>query len=85
MKESEDKDIYSHKAREKMVDSDEIEPWEQGFMQGAEGLGQDAKCRRCGEVFTGKDSVVESEIKGDIMRFCSARCVKKYKARLAEE
>jgi len=80
--ELEEKDIYSDEGREDLVEDDAIEPWEQGFMQGAEGLGQDAKCRRCGKIFMGPDSVLETEVEGEVMRFCSDDCVNKYKERL---
>ncbi len=82
MDELEEKDIYSDEGREDLVEDDAIEPWEQGFMQGAEGLGQDAKCRRCGKIFMGPDSVLETEVEGEVMRFCSDDCVNKYKERL---
>ena len=80
----EDKDIYSAKGREDLVEDDAIEPWEEGFMRGAEGLGQDAKCRKCGELFIGPDTVFETEISGEVMRFCSEECAEKYKKKLEE-
>ena len=42
-------EIYSEEGREKLVESDSIEPWEEGFMEGADSDGQKAKCRKCGK------------------------------------
>ena len=72
-----EKDIYSEGGREKLVEDDEIEPWEQGFMQGAEGGGQGAKCRKCGKPLVDKE-IVEKEIDGENYRFCSEECANKF-------
>lgn len=72
-----EKDIYSEKGREDLVEDDEIEPWEQGFMQGAEGGGQGAKCRKCGKPLIDKE-VVEKDIDGENHRFCSEECANKF-------
>ena len=80
----EERDIYSEQGREKLVEDDAIEPWEDGFMRGAEGLSDDAKCKQCRDVFIGPDSVIEIEINGETLRFCSEECVKKYKENLLE-
>ena len=77
-----DKDIYSEKGREDLVEDDAIEPWEEGFMRGAEGLGQDAKCGNCGEIFMSTRPIVETEIDGEVMKFCSEECVQEYKKSL---
>lgn len=73
----ENRDIYSEEGREELVEDDEIEPWEGGFMQGAEGGGQGAKCRKCGKML-GDKNFVEKEIDGDVLRFCSEDCANKY-------
>lgn len=44
----EGEDIYNAEERDELEESDEIEPWEEGFMEGEEG--QNAKCRSCGGV-----------------------------------
>ncbi len=75
--EEEEKDIYSEGGREKLVEDDEIEPWEQGFMQGAEGGGQGAKCRKCGKPLVDKE-IVEKEIDGENYRFCCEECANKF-------
>ena len=43
---ADDKDVYSEEGREELVESDEISPTEEGFMEGAQGDGQGANCRR---------------------------------------
>ena len=77
--ESEDiEKVYSEEGRDSLVEDDEMEPWEQGFMEGAEDDGQGAKCRKCGKVLIGPDSIVEREIDGEVYRFCSEECAEKF-------
>ncbi len=73
---ADDKDIYSEEGREELVDSDEISPAEEGFMEGAEGDGQGAKCRKCGKILM--DDFIEKKIDGEICRFCCDECADKY-------
>ena len=77
--------VYSEEGRDSLVEDDAMEPWEQGFMEGAEDDGQGAKCRRCGKVLMGPDSIVEKEIDGTIHRFCSEECAEKFEQELHEE
>lgn len=77
-------DIYDEEDREQLVEDDEIEPWEEGFMKGAEGGGQDAKCRTCGKVLMGPEDIVEKKIKGHILRFCSELCGDSFEDKLDE-
>lgn len=80
----EDQDIYSAEGRAEEVEDDEIEPWEEGFMEGAEAGGQGAKCRNCGKVLG--VSFVEEEISNKIHRFCSNTCAKEFvKKKTGEE
>jgi|TARA_B100001971_G_C18105800_1_gene491418 hypothetical protein len=67
-----EKDVYSEEGREDLVDNDEISSTEEGFMEGADGDGQGAKCRKCGKLLL--DDVVEKEINGEVCRFCSGKC-----------
>jgi len=76
--EGDDEDIYTEEGREKLVDDAEIEPWEEGFMKGAEDDGQGAKCRKCGKILIGPEDIVEKEIDGEVLRFCSDECVHSY-------
>ena len=70
-------EIYSEKGREKLVEGDEIEPWEEGFMEGADSDGQQAKCRKCGKALLGTD-IVEKEVNEELCWFCSDECAAKY-------
>jgi hypothetical protein len=78
MNDDENKDIYSEKGREELLEAGEISAEEEGFMQGASGLGQGAKCRRCGKILGDYKEVFEQEVDGEIYRFCSKRCADKY-------
>jgi len=71
-----DEDIYSEEGREELVDDDEISPEEEGFMEGAEGGGQGAKCRKCGKILS--DDFIEKKVGKEIYRFCSDECAEKY-------
>ena len=79
-----DEDIYDEEGREGLLEDDEIEPWEQGFMEGAEGGGQDAKCRQCGRVLMGPEDTVEKRIKGHLLLFCSELCSENFEDHLEE-
>lgn len=61
--------IYSDESREDMVDEDEIDSLEEGFMQGYDEGEASAKCALCKKVLT--QDFVEEEINGKIYRFCS--------------
>jgi len=72
-----EEDVYSEEGRENLVEDGEIEPWEEGFMEGADMDGQKGKCANCGRVLF-KDSTYEKEIDGKDMFFCSEKCIEKY-------
>ena len=76
--EIEEPDVYESEGRENLVEDDEMSAEEEGFLQGAEGLGQDAKCRKCGKVLMEAKDVIEKEINGEMMRFCSDECEQQY-------
>ena len=76
--EMQEADVYESEGREKLVEDDAMSPEEAGFLQGAEGLGQDAKCRKCGKILIEADEVIEKEIEGEIMKFCSDDCEEAY-------
>lgn len=79
-----DETIYSEEGREAMVEDDQIEPWEEGFMEGADMDGQHAKCRKCGAKITPANTI-EKEFKGELMWFCSEECLEKYEEEHPEE
>ena len=70
--------IYSDEGREDMLENDEIDAFEEGFMKGAEMDGQNAKCRKCGRMLVKKDEMVEKEIDDKVTWFCSEECAEKY-------
>ncbi len=81
--ESEDiEKVYSDEGRDSLVEDDAMEPWEQGFMEGAEDDGQGAKCRHCGKILMGPESIFEKEIDGVVYRFCSEECAEKFEEEL---
>ncbi|MBU0536182.1 MAG: hypothetical protein KKE20_04410 [Nanoarchaeota archaeon] len=73
-----DEDPYSEVGREKLVEDDEMEDWEQGFAKGAEAGGRDAKCRYCGKIIIDKEGVVERKVNGELCFFCSEEHAEKY-------
>ena len=73
-----EEDVYSRAGREEELEDDEISDVEEGFASGADNEGRGAKCRRCGKPLMGPESIVEKEIDGELMEFCSNRCVEKY-------
>jgi hypothetical protein len=67
-----DEEVYTAAGREQLVEDDEMEPWEEGFMEGAEGRGQMTSCARCGKLLgQGKAKTFERKINGKKMLFCS--------------
>lgn len=82
--ETEDEDIYEEKEREELMEDDEVEPWEEGFVEGETDEGQKAKCRRCGKLLT-VDNTYEREIDGEVEWFCSEKHADEYEKKRAEE
>jgi hypothetical protein len=72
-----EEDVYNKESRAEMVENDEMSPKEAAFMEGAEGDGQKAKCRKCGNAFADQDPI-EKEIDGKVCWFCSDNCLKEY-------
>ena len=70
-------DVYSEPGREVLEEDDELKPWEEGFMKGASGPGQQGKCAKCGKALL-DNSTVEKEIDGELKWFCSDDCLAKY-------
>jgi hypothetical protein len=63
-----DEDIYEEPGQELLEEDDEIEPWEQGFMQGATKAGQLSKDALTGEPLKARD-IIELRINGKLYRF----------------
>jgi hypothetical protein len=73
-----DEDVYSEEGREKLEEDDELEPWEEGYMEGAEHKGEQGMCAHCRKVLDQeKDQIVEKEVKGRVLWFCSEECASK--------
>ena len=64
-------DPLTDEGREALVEDDEMEPWEAGFVQGASHEGQLSKDALTGEVLMEVDDVIEAEINGVTYRFAS--------------
>ena len=77
-------DVYSDEGREDMVENGEISPIEQGFMEGAELDGKQAKCANCGDMLTPKNTI-EKDINGETKWFCSEECLEKYEENHKED
>lgn len=77
----EDEDIYTPEGQEEEVEEDEIEPWEEGFMQGASGAGQLGKDALTGKPLVGRN-VIETEIGGKLYRFATETNAQKFKEKL---
>lgn len=78
-----DPDVYTEEGLEDLEDADEIAPWEEGFMEGAKGGGQGAKCRRCGKILI--EDFIERQVGGSIYRFCSEKCAEQYRKQKDED
>jgi len=64
-------DVYNETDREVLTESDEMEPWEEGFSEGASDRGHLAECAHCGKILSDdEDKVVERKFNGNLYRFC---------------
>ncbi len=80
-----DEDIYTKEGREKQEEDAEIEPWEEGFMEGASQTGQLAKDALTGEPLMDVDDVYEAEIDGKIYRFVNEENAQKFREKKEKE
>ena len=62
-------DVYEKEGRELLEEDDEIDLWEEGFMEGAHDGGQLGKDALTGEPLMDIEDVVEVEYKGEKYRF----------------
>ena len=77
MEENKEFDVYNEKARKELIESDEIDDSEEGFMKGYEEDANPSQCSNCGKVLTSGE-FVEENIEGDMYRFCSEGCASKF-------
>ena len=70
-------DVYTEEGREELTeDEGEISPLEEGFSEGAAGS-ESAHCENCDKpIGDREENVIEREIKGKILLFCSEKCAK---------
>lgn len=81
-----DEEVYTEEGREKELENDEIEPWEEGFMEGAEGRGKKNCCSECGKLLEEeKEDIYEREFDDEIKLFCSEEHAEKYAKKLAKK
>ena len=80
-----DEDVYSEEGLEKLEADDELEPWEEGFMEGAKDAGQLGKDALTGEPLMDVDDVVETEIDGKFYRFSCKENAIKFRQKKKEE
>ncbi len=73
----EEEDVYTEEGREELLEDDEIEPWEEGFSEGAEERGELGACAHCGKPLGDREeNVFEKEYDDELMFFCSEKCAK---------
>jgi len=74
-----EEDVYSEEGRENLADDGELDPAEQGFMEGAEGRGKKQCCAECGKLLgEDEDAIIEREFDGEVKWFCSAEHAENY-------
>ncbi len=78
----EDEDIYTEEGRKKLQEDDEIEPWEEGLIEGATELGQLGKDALTGQPLMGADEVIEMELNGKMYRFVSTKNAEKFRKKM---
>ena len=71
--------VYSEEETQELLESDEISPEEEGFMQGYNNEAI-AKCAFCHKPLVDPSSVVERVIDGKTYRFCSEECAEEFEA-----
>ena len=81
----EDEDIYTEEGRKKLQEDDEIEPWEEGLIEGATELGQLGKDALTGQPLMGADEVIEMELNGKMYRFVSEKNAEKFRKKMMKE
>ena len=72
-------DPLTEEGRKTLAEDDEIEPWEEGFAEGASDGGQLGKDALTGEPLMDEDEVVEAEINGRLYRFVNEKNARKFR------
>ena len=68
-------DVYTKEGREDLVENDELEPWEEGYIEGTKG-NEGLLCKTCKKPIL--DFPIERQCNHDICWFCSDRCADVY-------
>ena len=76
-----DTDVYSKEGLDVLEKDDEIEPWEEGFMEGAEDDGQLGKDALTGKPLMDKEGVYELKREGKLYRFLNQENAEEFKKR----
>lgn len=71
-----EEDVYTEEGREELTEDDEIDPWEEGYVEGVKGK-ETLKCRNDGKVIIGKP--IERIIDHETYWFCSEKCAENFK------
>jgi len=79
-----DEDVYSEAGRELLEEDDEMETWEQGFIEGEGEGGQLAKDALTGAPLMG-DKIIQVKIKGRVYRFANEKNAKKFREKLEKK
>jgi len=67
-------DVYTEEGREELTeDEGELAPWEEAFSKGAEGK-ESGNCAHCNKPLGDRKEVIEKEVKGETVFFCSEKC-----------
>ncbi|MBI2102929.1 hypothetical protein HYT55_03765 [Candidatus Woesearchaeota archaeon] len=74
----EDEEVYTKKGRELLEEDDEIDTWEEGFMEGATDSGQLGKDALTGEPLMDIEDVYELEFNGKTHRFINEKNAKAF-------
>lgn len=85
LNQQDNEEVYDQDSRDQMVEDDEIDPMEEGFMEGYEGRGNLSKCEECSQPLDEDDDIIERKFKDELIWFCSEDCAEKYMQDLKEE
>lgn len=84
-----DADVYTEEGRDELMENEEIEPWEEGFVEGAEGeeqKGIKGDCPTCKKPLGDRDEgVIEKMVDGEILYFCCEECAEEYESKIPPE
>lgn len=70
-------DVYTEEGREEAVEEGGMDPHEEAWAEGAVGKGQKGNCASCNKVLSQDHALVEKEIDGETVLFCSDDCANK--------